>query len=338
MFDLTDSIAAGDSQAIMTRELYRRAKALDGYERDSLQNEFLRKDLSYQLHLLQPSTESLFDFLSDKLTGLFGRTKPEVAPNLVELYRSMNQFIDQVRKTYADPQWVRARVSTEGPILLGAKTREWMWQDTVVQTVHSFLPTILKGLSADLTEQGPKASQYLSAVRTLEDSLYSKAPMEAYKAIKAFQRTNPAPLAPVPFNGPFLGNYKVTRVGGWWSIELHPKKPELPKEVSVLSKDELLSMGNSLVELLRWCLAFSKQEEGYQLWLMKRSEIYQDERRRVWWNQCVAELGKSLTQEMFSAIDPEEVLPPVLGLIPWSKGHAFRYAQSFFTRMQKSIK
>lgn len=338
MFDLTDSIAAGDSQAIKTRELYRRAKALDGFERDSLQNEFLRKDLSYQLHTLQPSTESLFDFLSDKLTGLFGRTKPEEAPNLTELYRSMNQFIDQVRKTYADPQWVQARVPVQGFIVLGAKTREWMWQDTVVHTVQGILPDILKGLTQDLTDQGPKAARYLAAVRTLEESLYSKAPAEAYKAVQAFQRTNPAPLAPVPFNGPFLGNYKVTRVGGWWSMELHPKKPELPKEVSALNKDELLSMGNSLVDLLQWCLNFSKQEDGYQLWLMKRAEIYQDERRRQWWNQCEAELGKRMTQELFAVIDPEEVLPPVLGLIPWYKGHAFRYAQAFFTRMQKSIK
>lgn len=339
MFDMTDSIVAAQDRGIAATELYRRAHILDQFHRTPDQEEEIREILGQQIQGIGISTESLFDFLSEKLIGLFGKKEEEIpAPEMKQLYRSVSQFADEIQKTFANEKWINTRQVKEGNISIGADTREWMWGEEVVSTVEQYLPGILSGLKKDCEKQWPLAKTYLLKLRSLEQGLYDKSPEDAYNACKQFMKAIPLPECPAPYQGPYLGNYKVNRVGGWWSIDLHPKFPELPRSIPALHHDQLLSMGKSMVQLLVWSTDLHNMETRFDIWMDSRKNIYDDPRRKNWWDHTSAMLGKEKAAEMFSLFDKEEVFPRLTGLTRYYSGYAWRYAKAFYERMSKSLK
>lgn len=339
MFDMTDSIVASGERNLHLQTLYRSASALDQHPRTDAQTMALKQQLTGDLFAIGVSTESLLSFLSDKLTGLFGAGTTAPAPDATQLLASVKAFRQEVHQTFANQRWVYARIvkDKDQPLQLGAYTREWMVGSDVVTDLEVYLPAILKGLQGDLNRHGDKAATYLFEVRKFEQGLYTLPAAQAYELGRAFIKKHALPEAPAPFAGPYLGNYKVSKVGGWWSIDTHPKTPLLPKEITRLTNTECLRAGEQLVDLLDWGISITAQLEKLNLTLTTREAIYTNDTKRLWWDRLADELGKFRANELFQIVDAQLVLPQVTGLLTMYPNLAWKYARAHYERMNRSL-
>lgn len=336
MFDMTDSIVSSGDRAIQTQELYGRAMILDQHDRPAEENQALSGILKDELDPLVASNESLIGFLSDKLASLFGSYTNHTPPDPLLLQTETKKFLREVEQTFCNEQWVKTRQYFSNPIDIGVQSREWMIGHEVLNDVDAPLRVIMASIDRELSTHGPAADNYFKSLRTLSEAMYKVDPVTALDMALDHQKKRPMPVPPEPLRT-WLGNYKVSKSVGWWTIEVRPSIPAAPKLISPLNWGEVKLAGNTLAMLLGWLLTHEEKLGKFNFVLDDKEAIASDPAKRAWWERAEKELGQDRLKKLWAVVDPYQVCQKVTGLLPIYRSIMYRYAKSFHARMRASF-
>lgn len=338
MFALTDTIVVTSDIALQTEELYKRSLILDQFERTEEQDVEITGIIREQIAPTVVSNESILDFITGKLAGLFGTYSDSTPPDPKLLAEKTKQFIADVQKTYANDKWVQLRTMLTEPITIGILAREWMLGANVLNDVSGPSVAIMKAIIYDIDKHGRDIEAYLNTVRDLGEAFYLVDPLTAVEMAKIHHSKYPMPKTPDPISVPLLGNYKISKNAGWWTLDVHPKTPPVPSLVAPLTSLQLFDNANALIELMQLLLVYENKMRDYNFTLPDKATIYADEEKRAWWTKAATDLGNKGVSALYSKIDPHSVIPQVAGLIPHYRSIGYRYAKAFYARMQASHK
>lgn len=338
MFDITDSIVSAGEKAIENGEKFKRVNILDQYDRNQYQTDVLLDALTMDMDDRNVSTESVLDFMSDRLSKMFGTFYDQIPPDLKTLSTETKKFVALVSKTYGNTKWLALRTVLSEPIKIGVLTREWMLGDNVLDDVLEPSKAIMDAIIRNIDNHGRQIEAYIDSARKLGEAYYLVDPVTAVAMMKEHLSKHRVPNAPEPIAVSFLGNYKTMKTAGWWTIDTHPNKPEIPSTIKPLTIEQLSVASDALITLLHSLLVYESKLNDYNFHLPDQAEIYADEAKREWWNKANATLGKHQTAQLFSMIDPYQVIPSVAGLTPHYRAIGYKYAKAFYTRMQASHK